>query len=70
MLSLSVATASDGPADKGENVVRTLVAEDPEGKDTRDAVKPEDIKVTVAPGEEATGSDVYVFPVTIQTLVF
>ena len=48
MFSLSVATASDdgsAEAKRGENGVRTLVAEDPEGKDTRDGIKAEDIKV-------------------------
>ena len=57
-----MATASD-TGEKGQNAVRELVAED----EKEVAADDQDIEVN---GENKKASEVYIFPVTKQTLIF
>lgn len=66
LFSLSTSIVSD-KEEPGQNHIAQLVAEENDGT----KIDAEDIKVQVAPnGEEESGKDEYVFPVTIPTLTF
>ena len=67
LFSLSTAIVSDGE-EKGASKVAQLVAEEDDGTKVVDA---EDVKITVSPNEEPkSGSEEYVFPVSLATLIF
>jgi hypothetical protein len=64
LTSFSTATTS-ADEEVGQNNVSKMVAEEEDPKDV------EDIEVQVLPTEEAVkGEEVYVFPVSIQTILF
>ena len=64
LFSFSTATTSSSE-EVGQNNVAKMVAEDDEAKDV------EDIEVQVSPNEETVkGEEVYIFPVSIQTIFF
>ena len=63
LFSLSVASASDGN-EKGQNAIRELVAEEADGE-----AKAENLQIEEN-GETKNGSDLFLFPVTLQTILF
>jgi hypothetical protein len=67
LFSLSTAIVSDGD-EKGNSNIAQLVAEEDDGSKVVDA---EEIKVQVSPNEEPkSGSEEFVFPVSLSTLLF